>query len=149
MLSSDSNMTDSPEIVLEDFLIILEELKQIGLSVNISKCELTCIHFDYQNTVIKHYQQALPEIRITSTDDSIILRSPIVTNSVMSDINSKKSLKLMISRLNLIDPHQALLFLKNSFAIPNLAYPLRSAPTPAYHQADLFQEFYKMLRDLW
>jgi len=27
MLSSDSNMTDSPEIVLEDFLIILEELK--------------------------------------------------------------------------------------------------------------------------
>ena len=51
----------------------------------------------------------------------------------------------MISRLNLIDPHQAFVLLKNSFAIPKLTYLLRSAP--AYHHVDLLQEFDKMLRD--
>ena len=51
----------------------------------------------------------------------------------------------MIAKLSLLDPHQAFVLLKNSFAIPKLTYLLRSSP--AFHQADLLQEFDQALRD--
>ena len=45
----------------------------------------------------------------------------------------------MISKLSQIDPHQALVLLKNSCAIPKLTYLLRSSP--AFRQLDLLQDF--------
>ena len=57
-----------------------------------------------------------------------------------SELESKlRSLKRMTSRLNLIDPHQAFVLLKNSFAIPKMTYLLRSAP--AFRQSDILIEF--------
>ena len=48
----DSNMTDSPDIVLEDLRLLLRELNKIGLSINTSKCELTCLNLENPDTVI-------------------------------------------------------------------------------------------------
>ena len=45
----------------------------------------------------------------------------------------------MISRLSLIDPHQAFVLLKNSCAIPKLTYLLRSSP--AYRHLDVLVDF--------
>ena len=50
----------------------------------------------------------------------------------------------MVSKLELIDPHQAFVLLKNSMAIPKLTYLLRSSP--AYKEADLLQEFDEIVR---
>ena len=40
----DSNMADSPHIVLEDLQLLLRELNKIGLSINTSKFELTYLN---------------------------------------------------------------------------------------------------------
>ena len=51
----------------------------------------------------------------------------------------------MTSKLVLIDPHQAFVLLKNSFAIPKLTYLLRSSP--AYQEEDLLKEFDSIIKD--
>ena len=50
----------------------------------------------------------------------------------------------MISRLNSIDPHQAFVLLKNSFAIPKLTYLLRSSR--AFQETELLEEIDMTLR---
>ena len=136
----DSNMADSPQIVLEDLQYLLRELNKIGLSINSSKCELTCLNLENSIAVIDNFKQLLPDLKITSIDESIILGSPIAAQGVRSEIKSKlDALKRMISRLNLIDPHQAFVLLKNSFAIPKMTYLLRSSP--AFQQVDLLDDF--------
>ena len=50
----------------------------------------------------------------------------------------------MVSKLELIDPHQAFVLLKNSMEIPKLTYLLRSSP--AYKESDLLREFDEIVR---
>ena len=139
-------MADHPEVVLEDLKLLLKELKDIGLSVNASKCELTCLNLDNSDNVINDFKQILPNLKITTIDESIILGSPIASHGLRSELESKlNSLKRMISRLSQIDQHQAFVLLKNSFAIPKLTYLLRSSR--AFQQVDLLQEFDITLRD--
>ena len=142
----DSNMGDCPQVVLEDLQYLLDELKKVGLSINASKCELTSLNLENTEEVIGNFKRLLPELKITSIDESIILGSPIAPQGVRSEIKSKiDSLKRMTSKLEIIDPHQAFVLLKNSFAIPKLTYLLRSSP--AYQQRDLLQEFDSILRE--
>ena len=142
----DSNMADRPEVVLEDLKLLLRELEKIGLSVNASKCELTCLNLDNPDNIINDFKLILPNLKITTIDESIILGSPIATQGLRSEIQSKlNSLKRMVSRLSQIDQHQAFVLLKNSFAIPKLTYLLRSSR--AFQQIDLLQEFDSTLRD--
>ena len=118
----------------------MRELEKIGLSINASKCELTLINLEDPNTVIDNFKLVLPDLKITPIEDSIILGSPISAKGVRSELQSKLcALKRMISKLNLIDPHQAFVLLKNSFTIPKLTYILRSSQ--AFQQDDLLQEF--------
>ena len=129
-------MADSPHIVLEDLQLLLRELNKIGLSINTSKCELTCLDLDNPDSVINDFKLLLPDLKTTAIGDSIILGSPIAAQGVRSEIMSKlDALQRMISRLHLIDPHQAFVLLKNSFAIPKITYLLRSSP--AFQQEDL------------
>ena len=142
----DSNIADSPQIVLNDLQFLLSELKKIGLTINASKCELICLNLEDSNQVINNFKQLLPDLKITSIEESIILGSPIAAQGMRSEMESKlNALKRMISRLNLIDPHQAFVLLKNSFAIPKMTYLLRSAP--AFHQANLLLEFDMIIRN--
>ena len=125
----DSNMADSPEIVLEDLQILLRELDKIGLSINPNKCELTCMNLENPDQVIDNFKLLLPNLNITPINESIVLGSPISAQGVRSEISSRTdALKRMISKLYLIDPHQAFILLKNSFAIPKLTYLVRSSP---------------------
>ena len=141
----DSNIADSPQIVLEDLQLILRELEKIGLSINTSKCELTFLNLENPESVIGDFKNFLPDLKITSIEDSIILGSPIANKGVRSEIISRtNALKRMISKLNLIDAHQAFVLLKNSFAIPKLTYLLRSSR--AFLQSDLLEEFDTTLR---
>ena len=141
----DSNLADSPQIVLEDLQTIKRELNKIGLSINPSKCELTCVNLENSVSTINEFKQILPNLKITSIEESIILGSPIASQGVRLEIQSKlNALRRMISRLKSIDPHQAFVLLKNSFAIPKLTYLLRSSP--AFQEIDLLNEIDKDLR---
>ena len=42
----DSNLADSPQVVLEDLLLIKRELSNIGLTINNSKSELICLNLE-------------------------------------------------------------------------------------------------------
>ena len=142
----DSNMADSPEIVLEDLQILLRELDKIGLSINPNKYELTCMNLENPDQVIDNFKLLLPNLNITPINESIVLGSPISAQGVRSEISSRTdALKRMISKLYLIDPHQAFILLKNSFAIPKLTYLMRSSP--AFQQADLLHKFDTELRN--
>ena len=142
----DSNMADSPQIVLEDLRSLLSDLKKIGLSLNPIKCELTCLNLKDPISVADNFRNLLPGLKITSTDDLVVLGSPIADQGVRSEIVSKQNaLEKMISRLNLIDPHQAFVLLKNSCAIPKLTYLLRSSP--AYRQSELLRDFDLLVKD--
>ena len=90
-------MADRPEVVLEDLKLLLRELKKIGLSVNASKCELTCLNLDNPDNIINDFKLILPNLKITTIDESIILGSPIATQGLRSEIQSKlNSLKRMV-----------------------------------------------------
>ena len=142
----DSNMADSPEVVLADLRFLLGELEKIGLSINAGKCELTCLNTVDPNTVIESFKLLLPNLKVTSIDESIILGSPIADQGVRTEIESKiAALKRMTARLDLIDPHQAFVLLKHSFSIPKMYYLLRSAP--AYKQADLLESYDQTVRE--
>ena len=82
----DSNMADRPEVVLEDLKLLLRELEKIGLSVNASKYELTCLNLDNPDNVINDFKLILPNLKITTIDKSIILGSPIATKGLGSEI---------------------------------------------------------------
>ena len=63
-----------------------------------------------------------------------------------TELKSKlAALKRMISRLALIDPHQAFVLLRHSFAIPKMYHLLRSAPT--YQQKELLKQYDELIRD--
>ena len=142
----DSNLAGSPQVVLEDLQTVTRELNTIGLSINPNKCELTCVNLQHSEAVISEFKQLLPNINITSIEESIILGSPIAPQGVRSEITSKlNALTRMISRLNSIDPHQAFVLLKNSFAIPKLTYLLRSSR--AFQETDLLEEIDMTLRN--
>ena len=109
-----SNLADSPEVVLEDLQTIVRELNKIGLSINPSKCEVTCVNLENPEPTIGRFKQILPNLKITSIEESIILGSPIASQGVRAELSSKlNALKRMITRLDLIDPHQAFVLLKN------------------------------------
>ena len=125
MYLDESNMADYPHIVLQDLNVLLKELSNIGPSLNPSKCELTCLNLEDRSTVIDNFRELLPGVKITSFDELVVLVSPIADPGVRSEVYSKqKALERMISRLSLIDPHQAFFLLKNSCIIPKLTYNL-------------------------
>ena len=122
-------MAGSPQGVLEDLRLLMRELQNIGLSINTSKCELICLNLEDSNSAISDFSNLLPDLKVTNIEDSVILGSPISAQGVRKELNIKLTdLKRMISRLNIIDPHQAFVLLKNSFTIPKMTYLLRSSP---------------------
>ena len=104
----DSNLADCPQVVLGDLLHIKRELNKIGLSINNSKSELICLNLEDPSQTIENFREILPDIKITSVEDTIVLGSPITSHGIRKEIKSKlEALTQMVSKLELIDPHQA------------------------------------------
>ena len=62
-------MADCPQIVLEDLRFLLTELSKIGLSLNTSKCELSCLNLKDPTSVVDNFRDLLPGLKITSTKE--------------------------------------------------------------------------------
>ena len=117
----DSNIADSPQVVLKDLQFIITELNKIGLTLNSSKCELICMNLEESESVINKFENILPNLKVTSIENLMILGAPVSAHGVRVEIQSKlNALERMISKLDLIDPHQAFILLKNSFVIPKM-----------------------------
>ena len=75
-----------------------------------------------------------------------VLGSPVFPEAIPETLGPKlDSLKLMASRLEEIDSHDALFLLRNAFAIPKLTYFLHTAP--CFENPELLHEFDETLRE--
>jgi len=133
----DAALGDTPERVLEDVRILIDGLSAIGLEVNSAKCELTILDDAAPAETELLFRAVLPNVRVVHVDNCSLLGAPISDTGIPAEILRKKdNLDLMVSRLQVVDNHQAFVLLRNAFSIPKLQYVLRSSP--AYkHDAEL------------
>ena len=96
----DATLGDSLERVHDDLVVLLERLRAIGLVV-----------------------------RVVEASDLSLLGAPVDIQGIPGTIHEKRgALERMTSKLEVLNPHQAFVLLKNAFAIPKLQYVLRASP---------------------
>ena len=112
----DATLGDSPERVYDDLVVLLERLGAIGLEVNGNKSVLTIVN------------DSMPEATETLFRGLSLLGAPVDIQGIPGTINEKReALERMTSKLEVLNPHQTFVLLKNAFAIPKLQYVLRSS----------------------
>ena len=117
--------------VLDDYKKIISAANSHGLEVNPTKCELHIInpHSLNASAVLDIFNQITKGVKLVKNEDLTLLGAPIYPEGIPNVLNPKlENLKLMVTRLNKIDPHQALFLLRNCFSMPKLTYFLRTAP---------------------
>ena len=123
----DATLGDSPEKVYNDLVVLLERLRAIGLEVNGIKCELTILNDSMPEATEALFRGLLPGVRVVEACD--LLGAPVDIQGIPGTINEKReALQRMTSKLEVLNPHQAFVLLKNAFAIPMLQYVLRASP---------------------
>ena len=125
----DATLGDSPERVHNDLVVLLERLRAIGLEVNGSKCELTILNDSIPEATEALFRGLIPGVRVVDACDLSLLGAPVDIQGIPGTIHEKReALERMTSKLEVLNPHQAFVLLKNAFAIPKLQYVLRSSP---------------------
>ena len=123
----DATLGDSPERVYDDLVVLLERLRAIGLEVNGNKCELTILNESMLEATEALFRGLLPGVRVVEACDFSLLGAPVDIRGIPGTINEKReALERMTSKLEVLNPHQAFVLLKNAFAIPKLQYVLRA-----------------------
>ena len=74
------------------------------------------------------YRELLPGFRVVEARDLSLLRARVDIQCIPGTINEKRE-ALERMALEVLNPHQAFVLLKNAFAIPKLQYVLRASPT--------------------
>ena len=126
MYLDDITLGGSPEAVQHD-LEIIESMEDIGLSLNNQKSEIICNDPTTRGTILV----SLPGARVVDPLEACLLGSPLGNEDSVSVALKVKlaALEVMGSRLEHIPAHDAILLLRNSFAIPKLLYTLRTSPS--------------------
>jgi hypothetical protein len=137
----DGTLGGEVETLLEDFRMLTLEGKNLGLVVNIAKCEV----ITDDEEVLQKIRDIAPSIQHVSTASAMLLGAPIGGNKSINDVLTDKLHKLhrLSSRLRLLNAHDALFLLKNCFSIPKLMYTLRSAPC---YKSQLLLEYDDVIR---
>jgi hypothetical protein len=123
----DGTLGGDPEIVLNDFKILVQECKKIGLEVNPTKCELFFCG-DKDQSIIDEFNEVSPGIKVIQNNDLELLGAPITEEAeerILRKMHDK--LKIMFERIGTLNFHMAFFLLKNCFSIPKLTYLLRSS----------------------
>ena len=121
----DGTLGGSPQSVLADFTNILEQSSSLGLSLNLSKCEV-CIAGASSTPFIDELQSVAPGVRSLGSSEVTLLGSPITLDALPSSFESKFGcIQTLSSRLETLFAHDAFYQLRHCFAIPKLLYLLR------------------------
>jgi hypothetical protein len=112
------------------------EAKNIGLTLNTSKCELI------SNTIDLVPSGILEQFLRICCDDAVLLGAPVSESraldvSLMSRVDC---LNLASSRMNNLHAHDALLFLRHALSVPSILHILRSSYCGDHHLLDVFDE---------
>ena len=112
---------------MEDVLELIErEGAELGLHLNNQKSEIICSDHVARATIV----DAFPGAHVTSPENASLLGSPIgdISNISATILEKIRMLETMGDRLKFLFSHDAILLLRNSFAIPKLLYNLRTSP---------------------
>jgi len=108
----------------------LDDLREVGLEINQKKCELVILNHSRDETLQTEglFRSLLPELKVVSVADSSLLGAPLSVDGVSAAVLEKREdLERLVSRLNLIENHQAFALLKNCLSLPKLQYILRAS----------------------
>ena len=135
----DGTLGDSPDKVIANVTSLIDRLRGVGLEINGRKCQLMILQHsrgEAQQTE-EMFKALLPEVEIVPASQGTLLGAPLSKDGLATAIRERcEDLERLVSRLELIESHQAFALLKNCLAIPKLQYILRASP--AYKQvADL------------
>lgn len=122
----DGTMGGDVDTLLTDFLMLIEKGREIGLVVNVAKCEI----ITNDDEVVQKFKAIAPDISHVRPASAMLLGAPIGGEQCVDEILAGKlfELRRLSDRLSMLDAHDALFLLKNCFSIPKLTYTLRSAP---------------------
>ena len=120
------------EQALGDLARMEGRFSQIGLSLNHSKCEvsiLTQTPSVPQNEILARVQQTMPDVVLTPSDRLTLLGAPLTVEGLNYSVpKCKERIDLICERVQTLDAHWALFFLKQYTSAPRLNHLLRSAP---------------------
>ena len=121
------------QFVAEDIQRVATLGPSYGLQLNFAKCELISKFKPTDWPILAKLQQH-------TSDTATLLGAPLDRGQAMDEMLSAhcEDLARIISRLELINVHDALVLLKNSFSAPRLQFTLRSAPCTGHPRLDYF-----------
>ena len=122
----DGTLGGSEDNILHDLEVIKNAADELGLMLNMQKCELiTC-----SSTIRDSILSVSPQLQVTMPDSVSLLGSSLGNIDCISDIIQLKvsNLETMGVRLQRMHAHDALQLLQHSFALPKMMHILRTAP---------------------
>ena len=104
---------------------VMKDASDLGLSLNAHKCEIISTNMTTCGTLLV----SLPGAQLVSPTQASLLGSPIGDDDCVSAAIQEKvqALERLGERLKRLTAHDALLLLRNCFALPKLMYILRTA----------------------
>ena len=120
----DATLGNSPETVYYDLVVLLERFRAIAgrsMEANVSSPS--------SMTGCRRQRKPCSEgssrgVRVVEACDLSLLVAPVDIQGIPGTINEKRE---ATSKLEVLNPHQAFVLLKNAFAIPKLQYVLRAS----------------------
>ena len=111
--------------VLQD-LEVVREAEQIGLKLNLSKCEI----ITQDHTTLGTILSSIPGAQVVDPANATLLGSPLGNDKCVDGAIMEKvaALKRIGEKFVALTAHDAFLLLRHSFALPKLQYLLRTAP---------------------
>ena len=129
-----------PDLLQKDIDLIMKSQSDLGLSLNISKCEVISPS-DY--TVQDCSGEAFRCMKRTAYSNATILGSPMLPEAFEIVFSTKiDRLKTLSSRLKDLDSHIAFTLLRNCISLPKVQHLLRSYP--AFLFPDMLEKFDSM-----
>ncbi|KAJ8727191.1 hypothetical protein PYW08_015588 [Mythimna loreyi] len=125
----DGTLGGDVDTVLEDFQLLKQQFKSIGLDLNESKCELFISDSTDRLTTLQKFYAIAPEIKILDKSSLRLLGSPILEDGFSSFIDDKiERFNNISERLTKINLHSAFTLIRYCCFAPNFMYFLRSSP---------------------
>jgi Reverse transcriptase (RNA-dependent DNA polymerase) len=125
--------------VSADVELIIKKGTEIGLNLNLAKCELiSAKSFTCSSSVLSSF------IRVP-LEDSTLLGAPLVVGSALDSMLAERceELSRAVERLKLIDSHDALILLRSSFSAPKIQHLLRCSPCVGHKSLELYDGILK------
>ena len=123
------------KMVADDVKTIINRGKEVGLTLNVKKCEAVIKDVKLLDGVFDGFSPVAP-------DSVILLGAPLSEGQAMSECLSSRcaDLSRAVDRMRLVSAHDALLLLKTCLSASRLLYTLRSAHCEGHALLDQFDD---------